>query len=148
VIIGDNGSGKSSVLRAAALALVGPAQAWGLRQDWDTWLRREAARGEVKVTLRAIRSFPNLARHMTVFGEAYALTEALQWLRELNYRKLEKARMATCSTRSPSSSTRRGSCPTATGCSPSRRRACGSATRRAPSFRSSSSATATAPSSA
>jgi hypothetical protein len=41
VIIGDNGSGKSSVLRAAALALVGPAQAWGIRQDWDTWLRHD-----------------------------------------------------------------------------------------------------------
>jgi DNA repair exonuclease SbcCD ATPase subunit len=32
VIVGDNGSGKTSFLRAIALALVGPTEAQGLRQ--------------------------------------------------------------------------------------------------------------------
>jgi hypothetical protein len=159
VIIGDNGSGKSSVLRAAALALVGPDQAPGLRLDWDAWLRRGRERGSVTLELHTDpefdpgatrdrdasagielwrgpdqvqlgagklwptagvwenrrgwfsaaygpfrrfsggdasseglgRSYPSLARHLTVFGEAYALTEAPAWLRELNYRRLEKA---------------------------------------------------------
>ncbi|MCD6049233.1 MAG: hypothetical protein K0Q55_636, partial [Verrucomicrobia bacterium] len=39
VIIGDNGSGKSSFLRAVALALVGPAEAPALRLDWSSWMR-------------------------------------------------------------------------------------------------------------
>lgn len=41
VILGDNGSGKSSVLRAIALGFVGPTQAMALRQDWARWLRKE-----------------------------------------------------------------------------------------------------------
>ena len=41
VILGDNGSGKSSVLRSIALALVGPYEAMALRQDWGLWLRGE-----------------------------------------------------------------------------------------------------------
>jgi energy-coupling factor transporter ATP-binding protein EcfA2 len=160
VIIGDNGSGKSSLLRAVALALVGPDQAPGLRQDWDNWLRRGTLHGRVTLSLRPdpefdpvpapatgndatvelhrepdvvqLRqgwvdhaaavwgqrrgwfsaaygpfrrfsggdptteglgtSYPSLARHLTVFGEAYALTEAPLWLRELNYRMLEDER--------------------------------------------------------
>ena len=40
VIIGDNGSGKSTFLRSIALALVGPSEAIALRQDWNDWLRR------------------------------------------------------------------------------------------------------------
>lgn len=158
-IVGDNGSGKSSLLRAVALALVGPEQAPGLRLDWDAWLRRGSRHGSVELQLHAdpefdpdapptgvgsagielrrgpeqvqlgprpakttaavwqhrrgwfsaaygpfrrfgggdpsaeglARSYPSLARHLTVFGEAYALTEAPEWLRELNYLKLEKA---------------------------------------------------------
>jgi DNA repair exonuclease SbcCD ATPase subunit len=39
VIIGDNGAGKSGLLRAIALALVGPQEAIALRQDWNEWLR-------------------------------------------------------------------------------------------------------------
>ncbi|WP_426133230.1 AAA family ATPase [Pseudomonas sp. PWP3-1b2] len=40
VIIGDNGAGKSSFVKALALTLAGPAEARALRQDWSTWLRR------------------------------------------------------------------------------------------------------------
>ena len=39
VLLGDNGAGKSSVLRAIALGLIGPKQAPALRQDWSRWLR-------------------------------------------------------------------------------------------------------------
>jgi hypothetical protein len=49
VIIGDNGSGKSSVLRAIALALVGPTEALALREDWNDWLRRDQAAGSVRL---------------------------------------------------------------------------------------------------
>lgn len=51
VIIGDNGSGKSSVLRAIALAIVGPSDAKALRQDWNIWLREGARRGSINLTL-------------------------------------------------------------------------------------------------
>lgn len=39
VILGDNGSGKSSVVRALAIVLMGAANAHASRQDWANWLR-------------------------------------------------------------------------------------------------------------
>jgi energy-coupling factor transporter ATP-binding protein EcfA2 len=47
VIIGDNGSGKSSVLRSLALTLVGPSEAPGLRQDWNDWLQKGSKTGYI-----------------------------------------------------------------------------------------------------
>ena len=51
VILGDNGSGKSSVVRALALGLVGPANALATRQAWLDWIRHGAAAGRVRVEL-------------------------------------------------------------------------------------------------
>jgi nucleoside phosphorylase/energy-coupling factor transporter ATP-binding protein EcfA2 len=51
VIIGNNGSGKTSFLRSIALALMSEDDVQALRQDWDTWLRKECAEGEVILTL-------------------------------------------------------------------------------------------------
>lgn len=51
VILGENGSGKTSFLRSIALALVGTAEAPALRQDWDVWLRRGCDRGGIEVQL-------------------------------------------------------------------------------------------------
>ncbi len=164
VFIGDNGSGKSSLLRAVAIALVGPRQAEALRESWGEWLRldnddgrihlelwtdagwdpgssawsrrkgrakiplisctlKKAGPTDVKLaatkdsTTRAwqpksgwfsasygpyrrfaggdkalkslFRTHPHLARHLSVFGENVALTESLEWLQHLNYKKLE-----------------------------------------------------------
>jgi energy-coupling factor transporter ATP-binding protein EcfA2 len=49
VILGDNGSGKSTVLRSIALALVGPQEAHALRQNWEDWLRRGQDSGSADV---------------------------------------------------------------------------------------------------
>jgi predicted ATPase len=49
VIIGDNGTGKSSIIRAIALALVGPEEALGLRADWRDWLNQHAQEGRIQL---------------------------------------------------------------------------------------------------
>jgi predicted ATPase len=163
VIIGDNGAGKSSFLRAIALALVGPSEAAALRQNWDEWLRAGAARGSISILADSDKRFdkfagtgrrtenyylsatllftrseagvallshgrdpdrtfwstgtgwfsasygpfrrftggdkdqeklfysrPKLARHLSVFGESVALSECLEWLKILQFKKLEK----------------------------------------------------------
>ncbi len=51
VILGDNGSGKSSVIRAMALALMGPLDAMATRQDWQAWIRKTASRARVEIDL-------------------------------------------------------------------------------------------------
>jgi energy-coupling factor transporter ATP-binding protein EcfA2 len=51
VILGDNGSGKSSVLRSIALVIVGSSQARALRQDWRRWLSEAAEEGSIDLML-------------------------------------------------------------------------------------------------
>jgi hypothetical protein len=51
VILGDNGSGKSSVLRSIALGFVGTKEAMALRLDWTSWLRGGGAWGVVHLEL-------------------------------------------------------------------------------------------------
>ncbi len=51
VIIGDNGSGKSSVLRAVALGLLGPWRAPALRINWNDWVRFGRGHAEIDLTL-------------------------------------------------------------------------------------------------
>jgi hypothetical protein len=51
VIIGDNGSGKSSLLCSIALTLLGPIDAYGLRQSWDGWLRNDQQSGFIELSL-------------------------------------------------------------------------------------------------
>lgn len=164
VLIGDNGAGKSTIIRSIALVLIGDKQSSGLRADWNNWLNQQSERGEIdldvipyeppvlltgkyaisikegKLYKKALflkkesavslvitdRDFPevyetfgtwfsvaygpyrrfeggnpewqkvfenpsfaNLAAHLSVFGEDIALTEAISWLKDLNYKSLE-----------------------------------------------------------
>src|SRR5689334_17306553 len=52
VIIGDNGSGKTSFLRSIALAMIGPTDAAGLRLSWDDWLRRGQTEGRISLGIQ------------------------------------------------------------------------------------------------
>ena len=62
VILGDNGSGKSSVLRALALALMGPADAAATRQDWQDWIRKSAAKASVELEVAPEAEFDKWKR--------------------------------------------------------------------------------------
>lgn len=170
VLIGDNGSGKSSILKAIALAIMGPNEAMSLRLplfqyissdqeearvelevERDTEVDRyignarpmqrpfrvgfriskdgengrtsgrmsklegrdyryadnylwSGARGWFSTAFGPFRRFtggnkdwekvyysnPRAAAHLSVFGEDVALTESLEWLRDLNYQGLEQ----------------------------------------------------------
>ncbi len=51
VLLGDNGAGKSTMLRAIALALFEARETEALRQNWATWLRNGHPRGRANATL-------------------------------------------------------------------------------------------------
>lgn len=57
VIIGNNGAGKSTVVRSIALALVGPQEASAARQDWANWLRSGSQQGAIRASLAVSREF-------------------------------------------------------------------------------------------
>ncbi len=166
VLIGDNGAGKSTIIRSMALIIIGDRQSQGLRSDWNNWLNQQSESGQIYLeasiykssdididksafsigirhvnegvfykSARFIRkqkgvylefsdklypniydwfsvafgpyrrfeggnkewrdlfknpSYEKLAAHLSVFGEDVALTEAINWLIELNYKSLEQ----------------------------------------------------------
>ena len=51
VLIGENGAGKSTIIRSVALALVGPEQALGLRADWNDWLNNTSTEGSIELEI-------------------------------------------------------------------------------------------------
>lgn len=52
VIIGDNGAGKSSLIKSISLALIGPYEARSLRQDWAKWININSESAEIKVIIQ------------------------------------------------------------------------------------------------
>ena len=57
VILGDNGSGKSTVVRAVATVLMGAVNAHASRQDWSTWMREGEDEGKAEVVLKQHAGF-------------------------------------------------------------------------------------------
>ncbi len=51
VLIGDNGAGKSTIIRSMALALVGEKQVPGLRANWSDWLNRLSESGDINLAI-------------------------------------------------------------------------------------------------
>ena len=63
VLIGDNGSGKSTIIRSIALALVGHRHALGLRANWNDWVNHKSNTGKIKlsfITDEKLDKFPSL----------------------------------------------------------------------------------------
>lgn len=166
VLIGDNGSGKSTIIRAIAATLIGPEQIGAILPVWNEWLRQNTNEGLIELKIlpdknhdkrgrgqpskgkqitneftlqrtekghillktnimdpklspsnhnwsvnsgwfsvaygpfrrftggndkwnKVFFSAPKAGAHLSVFGEDIALTEALDWIKELDHRRLK-----------------------------------------------------------
>lgn len=54
VLVGDNGSGKTSILRALAVAMIGVENAQALRQNWKTWIRGDNDKASIELTFQRV----------------------------------------------------------------------------------------------
>ncbi|WP_082463162.1 AAA family ATPase [Sphingomonas sp. Leaf34] len=61
VILGSNGSGKSSVVRSLALLCMGEKEAYAARQDFSRWLRRGAESAKITGTFSFDRDFDTIS---------------------------------------------------------------------------------------
>jgi energy-coupling factor transporter ATP-binding protein EcfA2 len=52
VIIGDNGAGKSTIIRSVALTMVGPKEIYGIKPNWNKWLNWSAKFGSIEVEIQ------------------------------------------------------------------------------------------------
>ena len=57
VIIGDNGSGKSTVVKTIAFCIVGPKQVAYLRQSPTNWINFQAQSGSIKVEIHLDKTY-------------------------------------------------------------------------------------------
>ncbi len=69
VIIGDNGAGKSTIIRSIALLLIGSNSAAALRPQWNEWLRKDTNKGTLTIEVikdENLDSFVNPTSFSTV----------------------------------------------------------------------------------
>lgn len=62
VIIGDNGSGKSSIVRAISLGLIGPRDSYALRLQLNEWIRKDKKEAEVSLLMAADLDMENISK--------------------------------------------------------------------------------------
>ncbi len=62
VLIGDNGSGKSTILRAIAAALIGPNQIHAVNIIWEDWLSIGSKAGEIRLSLTPDWGFDEIGK--------------------------------------------------------------------------------------
>ncbi|UJX41531.1 AAA family ATPase [Desulfovibrio sp. JY] len=159
VILGDNGAGKSTFIKAISLLLMGPELAPRTQSDFTKWVKQGSCEGRIVARVehdslfdrwsdtgrtsasalsveviissdgsvkkgranysertlwgrgtgwfsssfgpfrrftggdqtysKLFYSYPDVARHLSAFNEAVALTETLEWLKDLRFKQLE-----------------------------------------------------------
>lgn len=157
VLIGDNGTGKSTIVRSIAAVLVGRNEIEQIRPYWGEWLALASTNGRIHLELlndiphipvsnwfrfrrtdkgslttfsctsggqsdfnwdntepcfsvgfgpfrrftggnpewsKVYQSAPKAGAHLSIFGEDVALTEALEWLKELDRRRLKEKELS------------------------------------------------------
>ncbi len=57
VLIGDNGSGKTTIVRALALSMISESEEMGLRENWDDWIKYEPEDGRITLFTSEDREF-------------------------------------------------------------------------------------------
>jgi len=65
VLIGDNGSGKSSIVRSIALGFIGPVDVQALRLPLITWIRKDQEEANIKITIHRDKIFDSPQRKRT-----------------------------------------------------------------------------------
>lgn len=61
VLIGDNGAGKSTIVRSAALVMLDVDDINGARQNWNDWLSQQATTGSIEAVVQPDESFDGAA---------------------------------------------------------------------------------------
>jgi predicted ATPase len=82
VLIGDNGAGKTTIVRAIALALVGNDYAQALRQDWNEWLRKDNERGSINLSLSYEGNFDYFSKTGRKPSKGTLLPVGIEFVRE------------------------------------------------------------------
>lgn len=49
VVIGENGTGKTTIIRAISLAILGPGLAPALRESWANWVAKDQTEGKIQI---------------------------------------------------------------------------------------------------
>jgi hypothetical protein len=84
VITGDNGSGKTALLRAISLALLGPEQSRGLVPDLRGWVTEGKQRGTISVEVRPDHDHDRTAKggypvQGTFWAEVEVVSDGTTW---------------------------------------------------------------------
>ena len=84
VLIGDNGAGKSTIVRSIALALLNQVDINATREDWDDWLSQDKKEGSIQLDVLADKKYDQglisdedgVIKNKIVFERYYKPTES------------------------------------------------------------------------
>jgi AAA domain, putative AbiEii toxin, Type IV TA system len=82
VLIGDNGAGKSSIVRAIAIALIGPSDAQALRLPLISWIKQETEQGSVSLTIERDKNLDGHAGQKAPLKQASVFDTTIKITRE------------------------------------------------------------------
>jgi predicted ATPase len=77
VILGSNGAGKSSMVRAFALLMMGEKEAWAARQDFAQWMRKGEGQSSIEGQVSADPEYDYLLRGDNAVDSGIALQAKL-----------------------------------------------------------------------